>query len=97
MMDVLTLSPRSSRSSISRAEFDAAWLDVSLTRDQVAERLGVAKSTVHRIAKAFGVPTRRSGGLPPPPNDPTPDEIAEMCLQIQAGWSAERFERASRW
>ena len=28
------------------------------------------------------------------PNDPTPEEIAELCLQIQSTWSAqERMKR----
>jgi hypothetical protein len=41
--------------------------------------------------------TKRKAGCPPgyrAPDDPTPEEIAERCAEIRAGWSeAERRRR----
>lgn len=79
---------------IDEQEFTRLWNDEDLTRAEIAARLGIGRSTLREKAKEFGLPASR--GFQPlcnRPIDPTPQEIEERCLEIQAGWAPERFER----
>lgn len=71
------------------------WLDTTLGRDDICELLGCSYTKVRTVALDLGLPSARLGGnTGRRPADPTPDEIASACREIQAGWTDE--ERNAR-
>jgi len=73
----------------------ALWLDTTLGKDDICELLGCSYTKVRRAALELGLPSARLGGNSGRrPEDPTRDEIATACQEIQAGWTDE--ERNSR-
>jgi len=78
-------------------EFVRLWNDDEITRIEIASHFGIHKSSLSKLAKILGL--RRCRGQRPARHrakDPTPDEIRQRCLEIQARWSPERFERPMR-
>lgn len=84
----------------SKEMFVRLWHDTRLTRAEVARRLDVSESCARQMAIEFGLSARRPGtppamGVNVKTNDPTPDEIRERCLEVQARWNdAETQGRA---
>jgi len=83
------------------AELDAGhlialWMDTSLCNDEVCKRLACSFSKARSAAKRLGLPTARMGcNTGRRPDDPSPEEIAERCREIQARWTdEERNDRA---
>lgn len=82
---------------IDRDEFVRMWQDKETTRLQIASHYGVNKTKLSEIAEGFGL--HRHRGYRPPKHrekDPTPEQIRERCLEIQASWTEERFGRQMR-
>ena len=82
---------------IDRDEFVRMWNDEETTRLQIAAHYGINKTKLSEIAEGFGL--QRHRGYRPPKHrekDPTPEQIRERCLEIQARWTEERFERQMR-
>jgi len=78
-------------------EFARLWDDDEITRIEIASHFGIHKSSLPKLARLLGL--RRFRGQRPAKHrakDPTPDQIKERCLEIQAGWTSERFERPMR-
>ena len=83
---------------VSREEFEAVWMDYTLTKEQACFKLGMPKSTCMDLCRYYGLPAERSGrhsnnGEKP---DPTPEEIREACLEIQSRWSEEEWNIRER-
>ena len=49
---------------IDREELTKLWLDSSLTRSEIAKRLGVTRAFVERQARKYNLPSRRGGLIP---------------------------------
>lgn len=80
---------------IDESEFTKLWKDDRISRVEIARHFGIKKSYTHKLAVRFGLHTKR--GYKPiyagRRRDPTPEEIARLCEEIQAGWGESRFER----
>lgn len=53
--------PRTSPVRFSRAAFEAMWFDDNLTTDQIAARIGVARTSVSVLGRRMGLPARKTG------------------------------------
>jgi len=74
-----------------------AWMTPELSDADVAAVCGCSFSRCRKEAIEQGLPTARRGcaNNGRRPEDPTPDEIAEACLEIQKGWTVQqRHDRA---
>lgn len=72
-----------------KERFASLWLDPEAMIKDMASEFGITTSSVRRIAKYLNL-----GDKPSREYDPTPEEIAEECRKIRAGWT--RKERAKR-
>ena len=73
----------------------ALWMNPSLCNDEVCERLNCSFTKVRSAAKRLGLPLARLGcKTGNRPRNPTPDEIAAACREIQSTWTDE--ERNAR-
>ena len=80
---------------VDRDAFTAAWKDKSLKRKEISEMFSIPLSTMVDVANRFKLPPRHDHrGANNRTIDPTPEQIKERCLEIQAGWSEERFTSA---
>lgn len=72
------------------------WADATLSREEVARRLGVACTTLGKLQRKHHLPVRavepRRRRTKP---DPTPDEIAVRARECRERHFAER--RAEEW
>lgn len=78
-------------------QFTEAWDDDTLTRAQIANKFGVALSTLSTLAKRYGLPLQRdnyTNTLSVP--DPTPEEIRQRAAEVRAGWSESRARRKEK-
>lgn len=66
------------------------WADESLTREQVARRLGCSHAHLARAVKTYGLPARLRRKPLVVPTDPTPDEIAERARECRERHLAQR-------
>lgn len=70
-----------------KAEFEAMWRDPTMTKEDVAARFGIGRTTVLRWARALRLPLKAysppdwSG---PVPGDPTEEEIKELGAYLRA-------------
>lgn len=81
--------------TIDRQEFTKLWKDDNISRVEIARHFGIPRTRTHKLAVKFGLNTKR-GYQTVQVNrqrDPSPDEIARLCEEIQAGWGPNRFER----
>lgn len=82
-----------------RDEFAKIWLDPDISQRQVAKIFGISKTLCGVIASEYDLPYRsrftNCVGAARRNRDPSPEEIEEMCLEIQKTWSdAERQRRS---
>lgn len=71
--------------------------NTDLTNRDLAQRIGVSVSSLWDIRKKYGLPPRKHERKECPTDDPTPDEIAERCAEVQSRWSlADRKARACK-
>jgi hypothetical protein len=77
-----------------REEFTEAWDDDELTRADIAERFGIAVSTLVTLARRYDLPLERHHYMRTSSViDPTPEEIAQRAAEVRAGWSKSRANR----
>lgn len=72
------------------------WMNTDLCNDEVCRLLACSFNKVRTAAKKLGLPLARMGcNTGRRPEDPTEEEIAQRCLEIQARWTdEERHDRA---
>lgn len=79
------------------------WNDKSLTRDEVARRLGLSETQLTAAARRFGLPPRGIRRRAYSMDELTPEVIAQRAAAIRATWSEEEREkrmvgrRMQRW
>ena len=80
-----------------REEFAKAWMDPDITQRQVARMFGLSRTTCGVIAAEYNLPYRsrftNCVGSARRNRDPSPSEIARMCLEIQKTWSDNERQR----
>jgi hypothetical protein len=77
-----------------REEFTEAWDDDELTRADIAERFGIAVSTLVALARRYDLTLERHHYMKTSSViDPTPEEIAQRAAEVRAGWSVSRANR----
>ena len=82
---------------VTREEFTREWMDFSQTRDEIAFRLRIPRSTCADLAKSFGLPMERGSPMKLPGEYlPTQEEIREKCLYIQSRWTDEEWQERER-
>lgn len=83
---------------VSQEDFEAAWMDYSLTKDEVAFKLGIPRSTCMDLCDVYGLPKERDGYRwnSGSKDDPTPEEIKAACEEIQARWTEEDWNIRER-
>lgn len=79
-----------STATISVAAFRADWLQHVPMRD-LCDRYSITRDQVVRLKFVWELPPRHDRRLRAKTRhvDPTPEEIAQACLRIQATWSEE--------
>lgn len=82
---------------VTREEFTREWMDFSQTRDEIAFRLRIPRSTCADLAQSFGLPMERGSPMKLPGEYlPTQEEIREKCLYIQSRWTDEEWQERER-
>lgn len=75
-------------------EFTRMWQDDTISRVEIAAHFGIPRSTTQSTAVKLGLGRKR--GYKPSlrrSKDPSVQEIARLCEEIQAGWTRSRFAR----
>lgn len=71
--------------------------NAGLETQEICDALGVGRYKLLRLANKYGLPRRpanEKGVNMPRVDDPTPQEIHERCMAVQANWTdAEREKR----
>jgi hypothetical protein len=73
------------------------WNNHSLTRAEVARKLGVTRTQLERLADQYALPERPAKKRAHSITDPTPEEIAERALEFKLKHlAAKRAEKPTR-
>ena len=89
---------RGNTATISVTAFRADWM-THMPMRALCQRYTISRDQVIRLKHVWDLPPRHDRRLRAKParqKDPTPREIAQACLEIQATWTAEvRAERCA--
>lgn len=70
--------------------------NAGLETQQICDALGIGRYKLFTLAEKYGLPKRpriQEGVAPQRVHDPSPDEIQERCLAVQATWTESERER----
>jgi hypothetical protein len=70
----------------------ALWANPELGTLEIASRLGLTKSQIWCVSRRLRLPPRPRAEMERL-SAPSPEEIAERCAQVRAGWSDEEREK----
>jgi hypothetical protein len=70
----------------------ALWANPELGTLEIASRLGLTKSQIWCVSRRLRLPPRPRAEMERL-SAPSPEEIADRCAQVRAGWSDEEREK----
>lgn len=67
--------------------------NTDMRQEEIAEKLGISTAQLKSAAYRHGLRPRAGRVVKRETDDPTPDQIAAMCLELQSKWSDEERMR----